>query len=87
MLGSALENKFHAELGHAAAGVKRDDANEIVAGMVQRYKDKVTSDGGPWGYSFGEIYNTRTLEPRQEFQELYDKMSYEMKELGFDFES
>lgn len=87
MLGSALENKFHAELGHAASGIKRDDANEIVAGIVQRYNDKVTSDGGPWGYSFGEIYNTRTLEPKQEYRKLYEKMRHEMMELGFDLDN
>lgn len=87
MLGSALENKFHAELGHAAVGIKRDDANELVRQIVQRYEKKVTDDGGPWGYTFGEIYNTRTLTPRQEFQELYDKMRKEMEELGLEFEA
>ncbi|MFH2110694.1 MAG: monomethylamine:corrinoid methyltransferase [Candidatus Bathyarchaeota archaeon] len=85
MLGSALENKFHAELGRAAVGIKRDDANELVRQIVQKYEKKVTDDGGPWGYTFGEMYNTRTLTPRQEFQELYDKMRKEMEELGFEF--
>ncbi len=85
MLGSALENKFHAELGYAAAGIKRDEANELVRQIVSKYERDVTRDGGPWGYTFGEIYNTRTLTPRQEFQELYEKMKNEMENLGLEF--
>ena len=85
MLGSALENKYHAELGYAATGIKRDDANELVRQIVSKYERDVTRDGGPWGYTFGEIYDTRTLTPRQEFQELYEKMKNEMENLGLEF--
>ena len=85
MLGSALENKFHAELGHAATGIKRDDANELVKTIVQKYEKKVTKDGGPWGYTFDEMYDLKTLTPRQRFIELYDKMKNEMKDLSLEF--
>ncbi len=85
MLGSALENRFHAELGHAATGIKRDDANELVKAIVQSYEKKVTKDGGPWGYTFDEMYDLKTLTPRPKFIELYDKMKNEMKDLGLEF--
>jgi len=85
MLGSALENRFHAELGHAAAGMKRDDANELVKKIVVKYKEKVTRDGGPWGHTFDEMYDLKTLTPRKKFLELYDKMRKELEDLGLEF--
>ena len=85
MLGSALENRFHAELGHAAAGIKRDDANELVKKIVGKYKEKVTMDGGPWGHTFDEMYDLKILTPRKKFLELYDKMRKELEDLGLEF--
>ena len=85
MLGSALENRFHAELGHAAAGMKRDDANELVKKIVVKYEEKVTGDGGPWGHTFDEMYDLKTLTPRKKFLELYDKMRKELEDLGLEF--
>jgi methylamine--corrinoid protein Co-methyltransferase len=87
MLGSALENRFHAELGHAAVGINRGDANELVKTLVRKYEKDVTKDGGPWGYTFGEMYDLRTLTPGKEFQELYERMRREMEDLGLEFRS
>jgi len=67
MLGSTLGKRFHAELGHAALGISRGDADELVRQIVGKYSDDVTKDGGPWGYTFQEIHNTRTLSIRPEF--------------------
>ena len=85
MLGSALENRFHAELGHAAAGLKREDANELVKGIVGKYKDRVTKDGGPWGHTFPEIYDLKTLTPRERFVELYGKVWRELEDMGIEY--
>ena len=86
MLGSALENKFHAELGYAALGLSREDANEMVKEIVGKYVNDVTKDGGPWGYTFQEIHNTRTLTIRPEFQAVFDKVKNELIEMGLDFQ-
>lgn len=87
MLGSALENKFHAELGHASTGIKRDDANELVKTIVQKYEKKITKDGGPWGYTFNEMYDLETLTPRKKFIQLYEKMKNELEDLGLEFKN
>jgi methylamine--corrinoid protein Co-methyltransferase len=87
MLGSALENRFHAELWHAATGISRGDANELVKTLVRKYEKDVTKDGGPWGYTFGEMYDLRTLTPGKAFQELYERMRREMEDLGIVFRS
>ena len=86
MLGSALENKFHAELGHAALGWSREDANDLVKEIVGKYVGNVTKDGGPWGYTFQEIHNTRTLTIKPEFLAVYDKVNSELTEMGLDFQ-
>jgi len=85
MLGSALENRFHAEVGYAAAGLNREDANELVKQIVGKYEKEITKDGGPWGYTFGEIYNLKTLTPKKRFLELYDKAKKELENLGLEF--
>ena len=85
MLGSALENRFHAELGYAALGIKREDANEMVKEIVGKYVDKVSKDGGPWGHTFQEIHDTKTLEIKPRFQEVYDKVKTELTNMGLDF--
>jgi methylamine--corrinoid protein Co-methyltransferase len=87
MLGSALENRFHAELGHAATGIKRGDANELVKQIVRKYEKDVTKDGGPWGYTFNEMYDLDTLKPRKEFVQLYEKMKNELEDLGLVFKN
>ncbi len=86
MLGSALENRFHAQLGHAALGISRVDADELVRRIVDKYVDNVTKNGGPWGYTFQEIHNTRTLSVRPEFQAVYDKVKRELTDMGLDFQ-
>ena len=85
MLGSALENKFHAELGYAATSIKREEANEMVKQIVKKYEKDITKDGGPWGYTFNEIYDLKTLTPRQKFLELYEKVKKELEDIGIDF--
>ena len=85
MLGSALENKFHAELGHSATGIKRGDANELVKQIVEKYRDRITKDGGPWGYTFNEIYDLDTLEPRPKYVEIYSRVKSELVDMGIEF--
>ena len=85
MLGSALENRFHAELGYSATGIKRGDANEFVKYLVKGYKASVTKEGGPIGYTFDEIYDLKTLTPRPQFLQVYEKVKKEIEDLGINF--
>lgn len=87
MLGSALENRFHAEVGYAATGLKREDANDLVKTIVKKYEGDVTRDGGPWGYTLDEMYDLETLTPRKEFSLLYERMKRELEDLGLNFKS
>ncbi|MEM3597754.1 MAG: monomethylamine:corrinoid methyltransferase, partial [Candidatus Hadarchaeum sp.] len=77
--------RWLAEVSYAAAGLKPDDANEIVNELLKKYEDRITKEGGPWGHTFDEIYDVKTVTPRKEFLELYDKVKKEMEDLGLKF--
>jgi methylamine--corrinoid protein Co-methyltransferase len=86
LLGSGLENRFWAELGHAMAGVKRDFANVIAEEMLSKYEHKITrdSDGGPLGHTFDEIYDLNTLQPRKQFLAVYEEIKADLRDLGLE---
>ena len=68
-----------------AAFYYREDADELVKQIVGRYKDKVTKDGGPWGHTFPEIYDLKTLTPREKFLRVYDKVWGELGDMGIEY--
>jgi len=55
--------------------------------IVRKYEADVTKDGGPWGYTFNEMYDMDTLKPRKEFVQLYEKMKNEIEDLGLVFKN
>ncbi|TRO56831.1 monomethylamine:corrinoid methyltransferase [Candidatus Bathyarchaeota archaeon] len=87
LLGSGLENRFWGEVGVAMAKANRDLAGHIAEEMLRRYEHKITreSDGGPVGYTFNEIYDLDTLQPRQRFLDLYEKVKNDLIDLGLEF--
>ena len=87
LLGSGLENRFWGELAYALAGVKRDHANTIAKTMLGKYEHMITkeSDGGPPGYAFDEIYDMKTLTPRPQFLQVYEKVKKEIEDMGINF--
>ena len=87
LLGSGLENRFWGEVGIAMSKASRDLAGHIAEEMLQKYEHRITrdSDGGPVGYTFDEIYDLDTLQPRQRFLDVYDKVRKDLEDLGLEF--
>ncbi|MQY82363.1 monomethylamine:corrinoid methyltransferase [archaeon] len=87
LLGSGLENRFWAEVGHAMSKVKRDFANSLAEEMLQKYEHRITreSDGGPLGHTLDEIYDLKTLQPRKRFLDVYEGVKKELEDLGLEF--
>ena len=87
LLGSGLENRFWGEVGVAMAKASRDLAGHIAEEMLRQYEHRITrdSDGGPVGYLFNEIYDLDTLQPRQRFLDIYDKVKRDLIDLGLEF--
>jgi methylamine---corrinoid protein Co-methyltransferase len=88
LLGSGLENRFWGEVGYAMSKVSRDLADSIAEEMLSRYEHRITrdSDGGPVGHTFDEIYDLNTLQPRQQFVDVYEKVKKDLKDMGLEFE-
>ena len=87
LLGSGLENRFWGEVGCAMAKANRDLAGHIAEEMLQKYEHRITRecDGGPVGYTFNEIYDMDTLQPRQRFLDIYDNVKNDLIDLGLEF--
>jgi hypothetical protein len=78
-----IEPKFAAEVAHAAAGLKRNDANEIVKTLVKKYVDKIPNP--PTGRRYQDCFDARTGKPSRECLENYASVKKELEDLGLAF--
>jgi hypothetical protein len=80
-----LEAHFTAQMTHAAEGMTRAHANEIVSKLIEKYAE--TQHEQHIGESFTELYNLETLIPVGAWQRMYDDVCGEMKsEFGLSLE-
>ena len=77
------EPRFASEVIHAAAGMSRADANEVVKKLVPKYADQLKSP--PKGKRFQEAYDWDSIEPCQEYVELYGRVKSELAGYGLRF--
>lgn len=82
---SGLEARFNAEISHAAIGLKREQADELVLECLRHYEESF--EDPPPGRPFPEVYDLETLEPLQEWMEAYHSVRSEIQELGLDIEN
>ncbi len=76
---SGLESRFMGEMAHMATHLTLTEANSLVAKIYSKYEDRLKKP--PEGKPFGKCYNIRSeydMEPTEEYQELYRKISYEI---------
>jgi methylamine---corrinoid protein Co-methyltransferase len=77
---SGLESRFVAEVAHAAAGISRVEANQMVTRLVDLYKPVL--DQRPMGKPFNEVYDVATLKPMPSWLALYEDVKEELKKMG-----
>jgi len=77
---SGLEGKWLGELVRAAAGLKRNEANDIVKKLIPRYEKRLRQP--PIGKAFPECFDLKTLQPKKEWLEVYNKVKNELIDLG-----
>ena len=78
---SGLEARFMAEVAIAVAksGLSRSESNEIVRVLLRRYAPSL---GEPkLGRPFPELYDLRTVAPKERWLQLYQKMKREIEEI------
>ena len=82
---SGMEARIGAEAGHLTArqGVTREQANEIVKQILTQYEAQM--DEAPIGKRFDECYNLSTLQPTQEYVDLYGRCKDKLSEFGLNY--
>jgi methylamine--corrinoid protein Co-methyltransferase len=81
---SGLEARFQAEVAHAVLGKTRLEVNELVMQCLEKYQDKLADPN--LGRPFPELYNLNTLEPTDEWSDLYLKVKDELTGMGLDMD-
>ncbi len=79
-----MEPLFASEVAHAAAGLTRAEANEIVKKLVPKYVDQLPDP--PKGKKFQECYDWDSIEPCQEYVELGSRVKDELAGYGLKFD-
>ena len=77
---SGIEARFQAMVAHAALGLSRPQANELVLECLSHYEPSLVNPN--LGKSFPELYNTDTLEPGQEWLDIYHHVCQELTGMG-----
>jgi len=77
---SGLEARFTAEVGRAAAGISRKEADALVRQLVAKYQPELTAR--PAGKSFTEVYDLTTLKPTAEWLAVYERVKGELRGMG-----
>ncbi len=80
---TGLEAQMGCEVGHAVTGMKRTDANELVIQLLSKYEQDLGNP--PLGRKFQECYDLSTVEPSEEYNNLYSQIKSELQELGLEF--
>ena len=78
-----IEPRFAAEVAYASAGLKRENANEMVKQLLSKYMDKFTNP--PLGVKYTECCDINTGKTSSKYLAIYDKVKKELTDLGLIF--
>ncbi len=81
---SGLESRFSGELAHAVAGMKREQANEIIKQLVPLYELKLKDK--PIGLTFEEVYDVDSVTPKPLWNDMVIEVKEELLRLGIPIE-
>ncbi len=80
---SGMEAVIGCEVAHAATGMKRSNANELVKEIVSQYEKKL--DNPPLGQTFQECYDLTTVQPSDEYVTIFKNVKNDLLNLGLKF--
>jgi|MDTC01.3.fsa_nt_gb methylamine--corrinoid protein Co-methyltransferase len=81
---TGLEARFNAQVSHAALGLTRDEANEYVLRLLERYEHTLKQPDR--GKPFPELYDVDTVEPNELWLGMYHEVSEEIQKMGLDLD-
>jgi methylamine--corrinoid protein Co-methyltransferase len=81
--GTPLESRWMGEICKGAVGMTRKEADRIVKYLLAKYEDKLKN--APEGETFEKLYDQETLKPLPHYQQMYEEVKEEFKQIGFKF--
>ncbi|MFX0086485.1 MAG: monomethylamine:corrinoid methyltransferase [Candidatus Hodarchaeota archaeon] len=81
---TGMEAKIGCEVGHAATGLKRTDADEFVNQIVTKYEQNLENPS--LGRRFQECFDLKTVKPSDEYMNVYLNVKKDLQELGLKFD-
>jgi methylamine--corrinoid protein Co-methyltransferase len=83
---SGLEARMLAEVAYASYKLNRDAANEIAKKINAKYENTIKKlEGGVKGKKFQECYDVRTITPKKEWMDIFNRVKRELEDFGLDF--
>jgi len=80
---TGLEARFIAEVSRAALGLKRQDASELARELLSHYQDTLLNPDR--GRPFPEVYDVETVQPKEEWLDIYYTVKEDLSRLGLSF--
>jgi methylamine---corrinoid protein Co-methyltransferase len=81
---TGLETRFNGKVAHAAAGMSREQADEIVQKAIDKYKPVM--DQKPVGVSFTEAYDLESMQPTAAWMDVYNRVKEEVSGWGLNLD-
>jgi methylamine--corrinoid protein Co-methyltransferase len=69
---TGLETRFNGQVAHAAAGLPREQADEIVRKAIEKYRPVM--DQKPVGIPFSSSYDVENMQPTKEWLGIYERV-------------
>ncbi|MBL7162367.1 MAG: monomethylamine:corrinoid methyltransferase [Anaerolineales bacterium] len=78
-----MEAKFGVEMAIAASKLSREQANELVIQLLEKYESQIET--APTGSTYQECYNITTSKPGDDYLRLFNEMKDELADMGVPF--
>ena len=79
-----MEAKFGVEIGRAATKFNRQEANELVIQLLEKYQSQIEKP--PTGSRYQDCYDVITGKPHKDYIRLYSEIKEELAGMGIPFE-
>lgn len=81
---TGLEARFLKEVGAAAAGMRRQEANDFLNKWIPKYENNLDITRSLKGKTFQELYDLGSAKPKAEWENCYRKICAELMNLGIE---
>lgn len=77
---TGLETRFNGKVAHAAAGMSREQADDVVQKAIAKYQPVM--DQKPTGMAFSEAYDLESMQPTPEWMDVYQRVKRDVSGWG-----